>query len=128
MTKKEKLSASRKMFFTLINERYKGYSMYEDGGRWNIFIPEKNTFQLSNINYGGDIMSTSFDDRELESELQSLWNLCYWKFQIEIDSKDYNKQQMFIAGYKAMFDEIITSPWDEDDAIKAYNKWKKKNS
>ena len=32
-------------------------------------------------------------------------------------------KKAFIAGYKTMFDELITSPWDEDFALRRFKIW-----
>lgn len=32
-------------------------------------------------------------------------------------------KKIFITGYKAHFDELITSPWEEEWAIEAFEKW-----
>lgn len=40
--------------------------------------------------------------------------------------KDMKEKEIFIAGYKAMFVSVITSPWDEEYAERAYEIFTKK--
>jgi len=41
----------------------------------------------------------------------------------EVKNMKEELKKAFIAGYKAMFDELITSPWDEDFALRRFKIW-----
>lgn len=82
MTKRETQRLHREHFFTTICEKYPGVIIDSDGGgRWQIYMENGFVFDLSNINYGGQIDcyeikgSEKFEEGKiLEKELQLIWD------------------------------------------------------
>jgi hypothetical protein len=82
MTKREMQRLHREQFFTAVCEKYPGTTIDSDGfGRWQIYMKNGFTFELSNISYGGQIDcyeirgSEQYEEGQiLEKELQLLWD------------------------------------------------------
>jgi hypothetical protein len=82
MTKREIQRLHREQFFTAVCEKYPGTVVDSDGfGRWQIYMENGFTFDLSNISYGGQIDCYEIRGSEqyeagqiLEKELQLLWD------------------------------------------------------
>lgn len=85
MTKREIQQEVRREFFTQVENKYSINSIESEmGGRWIIEFKNGFQFELSNINYGGEINSFEFRGSErydegirMQTELQVLWNEIY---------------------------------------------------
>ena len=83
MTKREMQRLHREQFFTAVCEKYPG-TVVDNGdgfGRWQIYMENGFTFDLSNISYGGQIDcyeirgSEQYEEGQiLEKKLQLIWD------------------------------------------------------